>query len=98
MGTAGHRQVISTKQTSLCHCRVVTHCHVVGMFLFTKFVIVFAMYVCGRLKYEKDLVVNLEYEQGKMTALCDQEAKQISRLKEVLEIVKQYVFRGFVVL
>jgi len=36
-------------------------------------------------------VVNLEYERGKMTALCDQEAQQISRLKEVLDIVKQYV-------
>jgi len=46
---------------------------------------------CDRLKYEQDLVVNLEYERGKMTTLCDQEAQQISRLKEVLEIVKQYV-------
>ena len=46
---------------------------------------------CGRLKYEQDLVVNLEYERGKMTTLCDQEAQQINRLKEVLDIVKQYV-------
>jgi len=37
------------------------------------------------------MVVNLDYEKSKMTALCDQEAKQINRLKEVLEIVKQYV-------
>jgi len=47
--------------------------------------------VCARLKYEQDLVVNLEYEKTKMVALCEQEAKQINRLKEVLEIVKQYV-------
>lgn len=44
-----------------------------------------------RLKYEQDLIVNLEHEKSKMTTLCDQEAKQISRLKEVLDIVKQYV-------
>ena len=36
-------------------------------------------------------MVNLEYERGKMNALCDQEPQQISRLKEVLKIVKQYV-------
>ena len=48
-----------------------------------------------RLKYEKDLVVNLEYEKNKMTALCDQEAAQLNRLKEVLEIVKQYVLSCF---
>jgi len=53
--------------------------------------IVTVLVYCGRLKYEQDLVVNLEYERGKMTTLCDQEAQQISRLKEVLEIVKQYV-------
>jgi len=37
------------------------------------------------------MVVNLEFEKNKMTTLCEQEAKQINRLKEVLEIVKQYV-------
>lgn len=47
--------------------------------------------VCGRLKYEQDLVVNLDFEKNKMAELCDQEAKQINRLKEVLEIVKQCV-------
>ena len=36
-------------------------------------------------------MVNLEFEKNKMTALCDQEAAQLNRLKEVLEIVKQYV-------
>jgi len=54
-----------------------------------------SLLVCVRLKYEKDLVVNLEYEKNKMTALCDQEAAQLNRLKEVLEIVKQYVFICF---
>jgi len=51
--------------------------------------------LCDRLRYEQDLVVNLEFEKNKMSALCEQEATQLNRLKEVLEIVKQYVFEAF---
>jgi len=53
------------------------------------------MLICGRLKYEQDLLVNLEFEKKKMAALCEQEATQINRLKEVLEIVEQYAFTAF---
>jgi tuftelin-interacting protein 11 len=42
-----------------------------------------------KLKYERDLIVNLEYEQTKLATVCEQESKQIGRLKEVLDIVQK---------
>jgi len=78
------------------------HHRVVFTHFVTDFLVFYHGYssklMCGRLKYEQDLVVNLEYERGKMTALCDQESQQINRLKEVLEIVKQYVLNVYVFL
>jgi len=65
------------------YSHIVVWCFVFGIYAL--------LWVCDRLKYEQDLVVNLDYEKSKMTTLCDQEAKQINRLKEVLDIVKQYV-------
>ena len=41
-----------------------------------------------RLKYEKDLVVNLKHEREKIKSLCEHENGQITRLKEVLGIVQ----------
>lgn len=42
-----------------------------------------------RLKFERDHVVNIDYEKSKMDAVCEQEAQQLNRLKEVLEIVQR---------
>ncbi len=42
-----------------------------------------------RLNYDRDLVVNLKHEHEKMVDVCEQEEKQIDRLKKVLSLVEQ---------
>ena len=41
----------------------------------------------NRLRYEKDLIVNLKHEQEKTNAICEQEAKQIKKLEAIQELV-----------
>ncbi|CAH1799129.1 unnamed protein product [Owenia fusiformis] len=40
-----------------------------------------------KLKYERDLVVNLKYEHEKMEKLCEEEAKQLKKINELFAIV-----------
>ena len=49
---------------------------------------------CFRLKYEQDLEVNLRHEKEKNETLCEQEAASITRLKEILDMIDQWVFLG----
>ena len=43
-----------------------------------------------RLRYERDLVVNLKHEREKMTAQLEEEEKRINKLIEVLELVDRF--------
>ena len=43
-----------------------------------------------RLKYEKDMKVNLTYELEKTEAICQQETEQIGRIKEILQIIERF--------
>ena len=42
-----------------------------------------------RLNYDKDMVINLKHEHEKMVDVCQQEEKQIDKLKAVLAIVEK---------
>ena len=40
-----------------------------------------------RLKYERDLVVNLKYEEEKLTSVLEREEKDIKRLMDVINMI-----------
>ena len=40
-----------------------------------------------RLKYERDLVVNLKHEEEKLTAVLEREEKDIKRLMDVINMI-----------
>lgn len=46
-----------------------------------------SMLFCTRLKYERDLVVNLKHEEEKLTAVLEREEKDIKRLMEVINMI-----------
>ena len=41
----------------------------------------------SRLKFERDLVVNLKHEEEKLTAVLEREEKDIKRLMEVINMI-----------
>ncbi len=45
----------------------------------------------SRLKYERDLVVNLKHEEEKLTTVLEREEKDIKRLMEVINMIDRYV-------
>ena len=47
-----------------------------------------------RLKYERDLVVNLKHEEEKLTEVLEREEKDIKRLMQVITMIDRYVLLG----
>ena len=47
------------------------------------------MIIC-RLKFERDLVVNLKHEEEKLSAVLEREEKDIKRLMEVINMIDRY--------
>ena len=43
----------------------------------------------SRLKYQNDLVVNLQHEKEKFDQVCEEEEKHINRMKHVLYIIEE---------
>ena len=46
-----------------------------------------------RLRYDQDLVVNLKHEKEKMVEICEQEEKQLERMKRVMDTVEMFEVR-----
>ena len=46
---------------------------------------------CYRLKFERDLIVNMRYEKERLDTICTEEEKKMDKLKKVLDIVQRSV-------
>lgn len=46
--------------------------------------------ITSRLKFERDLVVNLKHEEEKLSAVLEREEKDIKRLMEVINMIDRY--------
>ena len=46
--------------------------------------------ITSRLKFERDLVVNLKHEEEKLSAVLEREGKDIKRLMEVINMIDRY--------
>ena len=44
--------------------------------------------------YERDMTVNMQHESERLETLCQQEAEQISRLSEVLQLIETFEERS----
>lgn len=43
------------------------------------------------MRYEKDMIVNMTYEEEKLSTLIEQEAKQLRKLREITNFVERYI-------
>ena len=44
-------------------------------------------FLIGRMKHAKDMAVSLKYEQEKLAAVVDREAKQLERLQTIVRTI-----------
>ena len=52
------------------------------------------IFLSFRLTYERDVVVNVKFEQEKTAHVCEQEEEKIERLKQVLTLVESLETRS----